>query len=380
MSVFKHGKYYWFEFVFRGIRIRRSTRQGDKEVAKSLEANERTRLAQNAAGIRIRPPAPTLRDFSHRFLAHVNSGTVKESTAEFYESKLSRLLKFPPLADSSLDSIDEAAIENYVQFRRRLVDSATINRELATLRKLMRHAYGEKRVDRLPKFRLLRENGGREFVLSHEQEQIYLEFAPQPLRDFALLMLDTGFRPGEALSLEWRDVHLPGDGDAWAGWIHIERGKTKKARRDISLTERAATMLKGRKSSSSAKWVFTDPAGVGPLSRYSLKDQHDRTRKALQLPKEFVLYSLRHTFGTRIVESGTEPFAVMRIMGHSTVTISQKYVHTSGETVERAIRRLDAMNKSSRREAADGSRGELPPPKVPPVKKRRGSSVGKRLN
>lgn len=367
MSVFKHGKYYWFEFVFQGVRIRRSTRQGDKQVARTLEAKERTRLAQNAAGIKIRPPAPTLKEFSPRFATHIRTGTVKESTAAFYESKLSRLLKFPPLADCSLDSIDEPAIENYIQFRRRAKKSpATVNRELATLRKLLRYAYGEKKLDRVPKIRMLRENGEREFVLSHEQENIYLGFALQPLRDFALLMVDTGIRPGEGLDLEWRDVHLVPDGEAWTGWIHIERGKTKKARRDISLTGRAAAMLKERKGSSLSKWVFTNPAGDGPLSRFSLKDQHDRARDALGFPREFVMYSLRHTFGTRLVESGTEPFSVMRIMGHSTVLISQRYVHTSGETVERAIRRMDAMNKVS---APAKARSE--PPKVPPAKRRK---------
>lgn len=62
------------------------------------------------------------------------------------------------------------------------------------------------------------------------------------------------------------------------------------------------------------------------------------------MPSDFVLHSLRHTFGTRLGESGADAFTIMRLMGHSTVTISQRYIHPSPEAVELAFERLTAMN------------------------------------
>jgi site-specific recombinase XerD len=67
-------------------------------------------------------------------------------------------------------------------------------------------------------------------------------------------------------------------------------------------------------------------------------------RALLKLPKDFVLHSLRHTFGTRLGEAGADAFTIMRLMGHSTVTVSQRYVHPSPEAVELAYERLTALN------------------------------------
>jgi hypothetical protein len=53
--------------------------------------------------------------------------------ATFYQDKLNRLLKYPALANATLDAIDEPLIEKYVQERRRQVGPATVNRQLATL-------------------------------------------------------------------------------------------------------------------------------------------------------------------------------------------------------------------------------------------------------
>src|SRR5689334_22555478 len=76
----------------------------------------------------------------------------------------------------------------------------------------------------------------REFVLSHKQEPHYLEACPQPLQDLALLILDTGVRPGEACKLEWSDVHLEPAINARFGYIHIAGGKSRYAKRNLGLT------------------------------------------------------------------------------------------------------------------------------------------------
>ena len=65
--------------------------------------------------------------------------------------------------------------------------------------------------------------------MSHADERNYLEFAPQPLKDAAMLMLDTGLRIGELTSLEWPDLHLQPVGDAKFGFIHVRNGKSKNA-------------------------------------------------------------------------------------------------------------------------------------------------------
>jgi hypothetical protein len=56
--------------------------------------------------------------------------------------------------------------------------------------------------------------------------------------------------------------------------------------------------------------------------------------------RPFVLYSLRHTFLTRLGASGCDAWTLARIAGHSSVAISARYVHPSEETVLAAVERL----------------------------------------
>jgi len=60
--------------------------------------------------------------------------------------------------------------------------------------------------------------------------------------------------------------------------------------------------------------------------------------------RPFVLYSLRHTFLTRLGESGCDSWTLARIAGHSSVAISARYVHPSDDKVLEAISRLGGHN------------------------------------
>jgi hypothetical protein len=84
-------------------------------------------------------------------------------------------------------------------------------------------------------------------------------------------------------------------------------------------------------------------------------------RAQLQLPKDCVIHSLRHTYGTRLGEGRADAFTIMKLMGHSSVTVSQRYVHPSPETLEGAVERLQALNLKKDREALpEGPKLQLP--------------------
>lgn len=285
MSIYKRGGVYWYNFVFREEHIQRSTRQADRKVARQMEAVHRTALAKGEVGIVDRTPAPTLKDFAERFKDSVRTRSAdKPSTIEFYQSKLARLLEFVPLATTRLDAIDEALLDSYIQHRRKAVSPASVNRELATLRKALRLAYTWKVIDRLPTFRMLEGERERNFVLSHAQERIYLEFAPQPLADTARLMLDTGLRVSETCELLWSDVCFRPVKGVPLGLLHIRGGKTRYAKRNVPLTARVRLMLEARQARSKSGWVFPNQDGIAPVSRFRLGDQHAALRERHRLP------------------------------------------------------------------------------------------------
>ncbi len=345
MAIFKRGRTYWYHFWFNGQHIQRSTKQGNPRVARQIEAAYRTKLAKGEVGIVERRPAPTLKNFAQRFVDAIQVRCApKPRTIAFYVEKLGRLLEFEPLATASLDDIDEARIEQYVQQRAKQVAPATVNREQATLRRLLRLAHEWKVINRVPRIRMLPGERMREFVLSHAAEHLYLEPAPQPLRDVAILILDTGLRVGEAVNLRWRDVHLEPVNGAKFGYLRVVEGKSKYARRNLSFTSRVRAMLAARRRGSQSSWVFPGASPDKPILVTSLDHRNAEVRKLLKMSDEFVIHSLRHTMLTRLGEAGADAFTIMRIAGHSSVTVSQRYVHPTPEALERAFERLEALN------------------------------------
>ena len=264
----------------------------------------------------------------------------KPQTVRFYTQQMAALLEFAPLADARLSDIDEALIQAFVEHRVATTSTATVNRGLATLRRALRLAQRWKVIDRVPQISLLAGEHQREFTLSREHEAEYLAACSQPLRDCALLMLDTGLRVGEALALEWRDVRLSPE----PGYVQVREGKSRYARRALPLTSRSRAMLEARRKLAQSLFVFAEADGR-PMLNTSLAHQHAKVRRALGLPAEFVLHSLRHSFCTRLGEAGAEAFLIQRLAGHHSVTVSERYVHPTPESAVLAIRRLDAANR-----------------------------------
>ncbi len=187
----------------------------------------------------------------------------------------------------------------------------------------------------------------REFVMNYGQERLYLENAPQPLHDVAMLILDTGLRVGEALGLTKADIKLGFAKRAKFGALRVREGKSKNAGRYLLLTERVQSMLKTKMESDNSIGIFPDRNGNLPYRISSLDHQHKRVRRRLHLPEEAVIHSLRHTHLTRLGESGADAFTIMKIAGHSSITVSEKYVQPSSESMERVFERLQKFNEGA---------------------------------
>ncbi len=115
------------------------------------------------------------------------------------------------------------------------------------------------------------------------------------------------------------------------GYLQVRSGKSKNAKRTMSLTDRVSAMLGARLSVGER---------VFEISESTLQHQHQDLRDKLGLDPEFVLHSLRHTMLTRLGEQGTDAFTIKRIADHSSITVSERYVHPSGEAMGRAFERL----------------------------------------
>jgi integrase len=112
------------------------------------------------------------------------------------------------------------------------------------------------------------------------------------------------------------------------------------------MTPRVRALLEARWEAAGRPlegFVWPAPTKSGHLEPSALKKQH---AKALRLSKvrPFVLYTLRHTFLTRLGESGCDAWTLARIAGHSSIAISSRYVHPSEDAVLSAMSRLGGHN------------------------------------
>ena len=185
---------------------------------------------------------------------------------------------------------------------------ASINRELATLRRLLRMAKSWKRIPRSAN-QIARGEKSREFVLSVEDEERYLDALPAAMRRLCTFLVDTGLRVGEALKLEWPQVNLREK----PGFVTVRGLIAKSSKpRTVDFTPRARRTLE---AIAGRKGLVFRTADDGPLYHTWLDQQHADVRARLGFPGEFVLHSLRHTFGTRLGASGADVRTIMDLMG-----------------------------------------------------------------
>jgi integrase len=320
--IYKRGKLWWYEFVFGGDRVRESTHQGSERVARQMEAARRTQLAKGEVGIKELKRAPVLASFTRdRFIPYLEtSKSEKPNTIAFYKACIANLLAWPKLAESRLDEIRAEMVTAYAARRRAAgLSVATINRELATLRRCLRLAneWGDLTAAP-PKIELNNGEKNRERVLASEEESVYLSSAEPLLRSVATIMLDCGLRPDEVYRLRWRENYVQGR-------IVIHEGKTKAARRSIPVTPRVAAVLEMRRDGNAAPWVFPAPTKSGHIDQSSIKKAHRRALKATNVV-DFVIYDLRHTCLTRWARY-MDPFTLKKLAGHESLETTMRYVH-----------------------------------------------------
>jgi integrase len=345
MAIYKRGQIYWYKFTFNGEAIRESTRQKNQNTARQMEAAHRASLAKGEVGIREKKTSPTLAQFvSQRFEPWAEASTSAKTWLDYYRPGIRKIQQYKPLANLRLDEITSEKAADFAAWRQSAgLQVSSINSSLQVLRRVMRLAAQWGAVEVAPFVKMLPGERHREHVVKPDEETRYLAAAPEPLGSVAVLLTDTGMRPDECYRLRWEFVTWTNGRN---GTILVTHGKTAAARRVLPLTVRAKNILLGRwetAGSPAEGWVWSAPTRSGHFEKSTLKKQH---KKALTLSRvrPFVLYSLRHTFLTRLGESGCDAWTLARIAGHSSVAMSARYVHPSEDAVLAALDRLSGHN------------------------------------
>lgn len=355
--IYKRGKFYWYKFVFNGKLVRESTRQGNDKVARNMESTHRTSLAKGEVGLREKKIVLTLTEFmDKRFEPWAKAQfSSRNKTWLWYRNGLRRLKTFGPLASLPLNEITSESVTGYVA-KRQSEDLAvsSINRELQVLRRVLNVAVEWGALESTIKVKLLSGETRRERVITSDEERRYLAVAPEPLSSIATVLVDSGLRPEECFRMRWENINFS---TGKYGSLFVTHGKTAAARRLVPLTPRVRLILQNRWQQANRPddgWVWLAPTASGHVEPSSVKKQHAKAFETIagNLKKDekpvrpFVLYSLRHTFLTRLGESGCDVWTLARIAGHSSIAMSNRYVHPGNDAVVDAMLRMVGGHKS----------------------------------
>jgi integrase len=345
---------------------------------RSVRANNGKDLCSDACRIvweRKFRIVPTLREFCEQrfevWAKRTFEGTCRNNWY-WFRAGVGRLKAYAPLANSKLSEITIEKVAGFTAHEqtrlqnrgkgdadRRGLAVSSINSTIRVLRRMLRLATDWGILESAPKLSLLPGEQHRERVITREEEALYLSAAPALLADVATVLADTGLRPDECYRLRWQDITWTNGRN---GTLLVTHGKTAAARRVIPMTLRVRGVLEMRWECANRPregWVWPAPTVSGHINHASLKKQHARTFRTINNPpkknsqppepssenqspriRPFVLYAFRHSFLTRLGESGCDAWTLARIAGHSSISISGRYVHPSEEVVLDAITKL----------------------------------------
>lgn len=203
------------------------------------------------------------------------------------------------------------------------VSPATVNRKLSALSALMTSAYDLGLIDGRPSIKKEREPEGRQRFLTDDEETAvlnWLEDHHPDLVDIVTFLLDTGMRVNEALSMEWSSLQ--------GSKVTLNPQNTKSKRsRTIPLTTAAMSVLMRRRN-------LQRPFEGIHYRRLAMR--FGQAVENLHLG-EVTLHTLRHTFASKLVQRGVDLYVVAHLLGHSSVTVTERYAHLKSTNMDEAI-------------------------------------------
>ena len=159
-------------------------------------------------------------------------------------------------------------------------------------------------------------------VLSHK-ELVRLFTVTTNRKQRALLMTTygAGLRASEVTHLKVADI------DSQRRCIRVQQGKGRKDRYGPLSPRLLAQLRDYWRRYRPAVWLFPGHPNDRPLSRHGAGWIYDRAKTKAGLAKEGGIHTLRHCFATHLLEAGTELPVIQRLLGHTSIRSTMRYLH-----------------------------------------------------
>jgi integrase len=335
--LYQRGAVWWIKYYVNGRAVREGEGNGGQE---HLEGS-RGRVAN---GQPILPRADRIRydEIAKDLRTHYR--TTGERDLEEAEYRLAHLDAF--FGGWRVVNIGPAPITKYVEQRQGAgAANGTINRELATLSRMLRVGYENSKVHRLPVIRTLKEADPRQGFFEEAQYLAVRRHLPPDLQAATLVAYTFGWRvQSEVLTLERRQLDLA------TGTLRLDLGSTKNddgsvvyltPEVEIALTEQLARLdAFQRRTGIITPYLFPHLRGRRQgQPRHEFRKTWATACRQAGCPG-MLLHDLRRT-AVRNMERACVPRSVaMKLTGHKTENVYRRYAIVSDADLKAAARTL----------------------------------------
>ncbi len=335
MGIYKRsGVWYANYFDEHGKRCRPSLYTKDKRIAeiKFAELRQKTKTIKDISYA----PNLTFDDFLLKFESFIKAEKAPSTQARFriairYLREVKRI-----------DFLSDITPELLQTLKERLVNQNKgahgINRDISALKTMMRTAekwklIGKQEWSLLSKIRTPR--GRIEF---HNEEEIKKLIEAAPSFDWELVIrlgARAGLRRGEIAMLRWQDVNFK------EHQIYVAPNKTDM-HRFVPISEDLYKALNVAKKRAKTPFVINIGEEHSRKTKDYLTSYYKKIAKSAGV-KSF-LHKLRHTFASHLVQAGVDLYSVSKLLGHSSINMTEIYAHLAPKTLKDAVSRLPKVD------------------------------------
>lgn len=292
----------------------------------------------------------TVDEFSEKWLLSVKARDLAKTTQRNYESYF-RVHIRPFFRGQQLKSVSKSDVENFQIHLSQNHNGKGTNMIMIVLRTFFRDAINDGYILKSPcEFIKMQSeiNIHEAYWTDSEINQFLKANYKHPLHDLFLVALNTGMRKGELAALKWDRV------DFSSNTITVtrtrdrheikERTKTN-IRRVIPMNEIAKATLLSLFSSSQSEFVFLQNSE--PIDVHHIYRVFEKAQLAAGIENKITFHQLRHTFASQFVMRGGSIYDLQKILGHTSITMTQRYAHLSLDHLHNAMRGFELGKESS---------------------------------
>jgi integrase/recombinase XerD len=175
-------------------------------------------------------------------------------------------------------------------------------------------------------------------VLSMREVQSLLS-AVDNLKHKAILttVYSGGLRLGEVTHLRVSDI----DGERMT--ILVQQGKGNKDRYTVLGQNTLELLRLYYKEFRPVEWLFPSRDPLKPISGSTVQKVFKTALYRAGIKKKASMHTLRHSFATHLLESGTDLFHIQRLLGHTTAKTTSVYLHITGKDIANVKSPIDLL-------------------------------------